>query len=148
MAARMTCTLGEHHFLFSCVTSHQVAPKQAAAVTAENEAEVMFKQCTCTSILEAVIGSAWPHCAPFALYKHHDEGRECRIKHLLTEQWAANGKSSFHHGAKRRARPGLCVENGESRISAQCWVGSFLVSLLQASICTLARWRGDAHKRV
>ena len=43
---------------------------------------------------------------------------------------------------------GLCVENGEIRISVHCRVGSFLVSLLQAGIWALARWRGDAHKRV
>ena len=40
------------------------------------------------------------------------------------------------------------MENDESRISALCWVGSFQVSLLQAGIWALARWRGDTHKRV
>ena len=45
-------------------------------------------------------------------------------------------------------RTGICIENDESRILAHCWVGSFLVSLLQAGIWALARLRGDAHKRV
>ena len=46
------------------------------------------------------------------------------------------------------SQAGICVENGKCRILVYCWVGSFLVSLFQAGIWALARWRGDAHKQV
>ena len=43
--------------------------------------------------------------------------------------------------------PGICVANHESRISAHCWVRTFLVSLLQASICVFTRSRSKTHKQ-
>ena len=72
---------------------------------------------------------------------------QIRLKALLSQDVGAELCHS-PHPRPPQSSAGLCVEKGESRISAHYRVGSFLVSLLQAGIWALARWRGDAHKRV